>query len=190
MRSLLAGQYKPDRTRHLEPCLAGSHSGSHIGTAHTGRECSQRTVGTGMGIRTDDHITCNRQSFLGQQSVFDTHLSHFKVIGNLISACKLSHAFAMLSGLDVLVGYKMVRHECDLILVKHSLRIEFLHLLNGNGACDIIAQNKIQICLDQLTGFHPFKSGCLSKNLLCHCHSHYHHLAFQNILDSILTQLR
>ena len=37
-----------------------------------------------MGIRTDYHISCNRKTLLGKEGMFDTHLTDFEVIGDLV----------------------------------------------------------------------------------------------------------
>ena len=55
------------------------------------------------------------------------------VVGDLISACKFSNAFAVLGRLDILVGYKMIGNKGNLVLVEHTVNLHFLDLMNGNG---------------------------------------------------------
>ena len=110
--------------------------------------------------------------------MLNAHLSHFKIVGDLIPSCELSHAFAVLCRLDVLIRYKVIRNKSDFILVKDTLDLEFLHFLNCNRACDVVAQHKIQICFDQLSRLDLIQSRRSRKDLLCHCHSHTLYHAF------------
>ena len=125
-----------------------------------------------MGIRTDDHISGYGKSFLRKQGMLDSHLSHFKVIGDLIASCELADTFAVLRRLNILIGNKMIRYQCDLILIKHPLHLHFIHFLDCHRTGDIVAQHQIQLCLDQLSCLYLLKTRCTGKYLLCHCHSH------------------
>ena len=85
---------------------------------------------------------------------------------------EITHVFAVVRRLDILVRGKMIRHQRNLRIVENALLIEFLHPVDGNRARDIIGQHHIQIGHDQLSGFYVIESCRVSKNLLCHCHSH------------------
>ena len=63
--------------------------------------------------------------------MFDSHLSHIKIIGDLISARKLTDAFAMLCGFDVLIWYKVIHDKCNLVLVENAVYLHFFNLMNG-----------------------------------------------------------
>ena len=125
-----------------------------------------------MGIRTDDHIPGYGKTFLRKQGMFDTHLSHFEIIRDLIASCKLTDTFAVLRRFNILIGNKMIRYQCDLILIEHSLYLHFIHFLDCHRTGNIVAQHQIQLCLDQLSCLYLRKARCLCKYLLCHCHSH------------------
>ena len=66
----------------------------------------------------------------------------------------------------------MIQHERDLVLVKNAVHLHLVHLVNRHRRCDIISENQIQICLNELPCTDRRKSGMRRKNLLCHCHTH------------------
>ena len=101
-----------------------------------------------MGIRTDDNIPRYYKTFFRQQGMLDSHLSHFKIVGNFIPFCKFPDTFTMLCGFDILVRNKVVRNQSDFILIKDSLLCKFIHFLYCNRACNIVAQYQTQICLN------------------------------------------
>ena len=101
-----------------------------------------------MGIRTDDHVTRHRQTLLRKQCMLDAHLTHFKIIGDLILFRKLADTLAVFRRLDILIGYKVIRHQRNLVLVKHAVHLHFVHFLDCNRAGDVIAKHQIQIRLD------------------------------------------
>ena len=150
----LAGQVKLDGGGHLKPCLTGSHAGCHVCAANARGESAQGTVSTGMGICADDHITCHGQPFFRQKGMFNPHLSHFKIICDLIFACKLPHALTMFSRFDIFIGDKVIRHQRDLILVEHTVNLHFFHFLDRYGAGNIVAQHQIKIRLNELPCFY------------------------------------
>ena len=104
--------------------------------------------------------------------MFDSHLAHFKIVGDLVALCKLPHTLTVLRRLNVLVRHKMIRHKRDLILVEYTVHVHLLHLLDGYRTGDIIAQHQIKIGLDQLSRFHMIQPRMCRQNFLCHCHSH------------------
>ena len=125
-----------------------------------------------MGIRADDHVSRHGQPFLRQQGVLDAHLSHLKIVRDLVPTGELPDAFAMLRGLDVFIRHKMIRHKSYLVLVEHALCPELVHLLDCHRAGDVIAQHQIQIRFDQLSRLYLVKPCGSGQNLLRHCHSH------------------
>ena len=50
---------------NLEPGKTGGHAGGHIGGAHTGGECAQGAIGTGVGVGSGDDLTGGGQPLLG-----------------------------------------------------------------------------------------------------------------------------
>ena len=125
-----------------------------------------------MGICTDDHVSGYSKAFFRKQRMLDSHLTHFKIIGNLVAACKFTHTFAVLRRFDIFVRHKMIRYKGDFVFMEHTVHVHFLHLLDGNRARNVVAQYQIQVCLDQLTGLHVIKSCMGRQNFLRHCHSH------------------
>ena len=168
----LSYNIKFDCRRYFKPCFSGSHAGCHICTSHTSRKCTKCTVCTCMGICTDNHISRNRKSFFRKKCMLYSHLTYIKIVCNIIFAGELAHAFAMLCGFNVFIWSKVIHHKCDFIFVKYTLYIHFSDFMNCNRRSNIIAQNQIQVCLDQLSGADRRQACMCCKNLLSHCHSH------------------
>ena len=89
-----------------------------------------------------------------------------------MAAGKFTDTFAVLRRLNVLIRHEMIQHERDLVLVKNAVHLHLIHLVNRHRRCDIISENQIQICLNELPCTDRRKSGMRRKNLLCHCHTH------------------
>ena len=125
-----------------------------------------------MGIRTDDCVTCYNQTFFRKECMLDSHLSYVKIVGDIMTTGKLSDTFAVFRRFNILIGNKVIRNKCDLVLIKNSLVVHLLHLIDRYRRCDIISKNQIQICFDQLSCFYLCKTRVRCQDLLCHCHSH------------------
>ena len=125
-----------------------------------------------MGVRADDHVSGNGKTFFRKKGVFDSHLPHVEVIGDIVAAGKLSHALAVFCGFNILIRDKMVHYQGDLILVKHCLHCHFIHFMNRYRRSDIVSQDQIQVRFDQLSGFHMIQACMSGQDLLRHCHSH------------------
>ena len=65
--------------------------------------------------------------------MLDSHLSHIKIIRNVMAAGKFTDTFAVLRRLNVLIRHEMIQHERDLVLVKNAV-----HLPAGEGKRDIV----------------------------------------------------
>jgi len=78
IRSRLPGQYKLDSRGYLEPQLPCRHPGCDVGCPNAGGECPQRPVCTGMGICSDDALSCGDNSRLGQNGMLDSGLALLK----------------------------------------------------------------------------------------------------------------
>ena len=85
-----ANQVELDRGRYLEPSLSGYHACCHIGTADTCGKCAKCAVCTGMGIRTDDCVSCYSQTFFRKERMLDSHLSHVKIVGDIMTTGKFT----------------------------------------------------------------------------------------------------
>ena len=88
---------------------------------------------------------------------------------------KSTHLLAVLSGLNVLVGRKVIHYKGNAGLIKHAVLAKFVHLIDGNRRGHIVAKYHIQLGLNQLTGYHMIQTGVRRQDLLRHCHSHDHH---------------
>ena len=167
-----AGEVHLDGRGNLEPGLAGCHGGAQIGGADAGGECAQSAVSAGVGVSADHGIAGANQTLFGQQGMLDTHSAHIEIVVDVEALCKGAALLALGCGLDVLVGGEMVHDHCDAALIKHLIETGCLKLVDGNRGGDVIAQNQIQLCLDQLACTN-FRQTCVGgQDLLCHCHAH------------------
>ena len=66
----------------------------------------------------------------------------------------------------------MVHHERNFVLIKDILHRHLIHLVNSDWGCDIIAENKVQLCFDQLPRLDGVKTRVACEDLLRHGHSH------------------
>ena len=168
----LADQLEPDGLRNLEPGLAGRHSRRHISGSDPCGESPQGAIGTGMGIRSNHDISGHNKPLLGKEGVLNPHLPHIIEMTDLVLTGKFTDTLAVLGGLDVLVGDKMVHDQSDPLPVKDPLRIHVLHDIDRNRRGDIIAQYQVQLSHNQLSRLDMIQTGMRGQDLLRHCHSH------------------
>ena len=163
---------KFDSRWNFKPCFTGCHTGCHIRTSHTGRECTQGTICTGMRICSDNHIACYCQTFFREKCMLDTHFSDIKIISDIMFTGKFSYTLAVLCRLDIFVRDKVIHDQCHFIFIKYRIYCHLIHLMNCYRWGDIISQYQIQFCFDQLSCFYLLKTRCRCQNFLCHRHSH------------------
>src|SRR5699024_8301341 len=75
-------------------------------------------------------------------------------------------------GLDVLVGYEVVQHDGDFVLVKYPVEAVLVELIDGDRGGDVVSQDNVQFGLDQLSGGDGIQSGVGRQNFLSHRHCH------------------
>ena len=125
-----------------------------------------------MGIGADNSVARDHQPFLGQQSVLYADLAYFKIIGYIHFSRKFAYQLALLGRLDIFIGRKMVGYERDLVAVENLVAVKPCKFLYCHGACDVVAEHKVQLSLDKLAGLDRIESGMRGKNFLRHCHCH------------------
>ena len=104
--------------------------------------------------------------------MLDTHLADIVEMAYAVRTGKPSAGLALLGCLDVLVGDKVVKHDRDLVLVKHGIKSGLFELVDRDRRRDIVAEYNVQLCADQLTGSYLVKPCMGGKDLLSHGHSH------------------
>ena len=104
--------------------------------------------------------------------MLDPHLPDIEVIRYIVLAGILTHALAVFRGLDILIRDKVIHDKGNLILVKHLITLELIHLLDRYRRGNIISKNQVQVRLDQISRMHFLKSCRMSEYFLSHCHSH------------------
>ena len=170
-----AGNLNLNGGGNLKPSLTGNHTGSHIRRAYAGGERTQCTISTGVAVCADHAVTAGHNPLLRQQRVLNPHIAHIKIVGNAVGTGKSTHLLAVLRGLDVLVGRKVIHYKGNAGLVKHAVLAKFVHLIDGNRRGHIVAKYHIQLGLNQLTGYYMIQTGVRRQDLLRHCHSHDRH---------------
>ena len=174
----LAGKHELDGRGHLEPCHAGSHASGHIGRAYTGGEGTQRTIGAGVAVRADHAVTGSDDAFFRQQRVLNAHLTDIVEVEDIVLIGELSALLGLGSALDILIGYKVIQHDSDMLFIKHAVKTGAFKLVDGHRGGDIVAQHNVQLCVDQLACLDLRQSGVCGKDLLRQGHSHGSFLLF------------
>ena len=162
----------PDRSGHLEPEPSGRHGRRHVRGADSGRESTERPVGTGVGVRPDRKLSGGDESLLRNQSMLNPHISHIEIMRELLLRREVPADLSALCGDDVLVRDEMIHHEDDLIPVKDRLLSQLLHLPDRKRSRNIIPVDQIDIRLDQLPRQDLIEARMRRQNLLAHRHSH------------------
>ncbi len=80
----------------------------------------------------------------------------------------------------------MIHHKGDFIFVENGRVVHLFHLIDRNRGRNVIAENQIQIRLNQLPGPHLRKARMRRQNFLGHCHSHDFHLLLNMIYIIVL----
>ena len=104
--------------------------------------------------------------------MLDAHLAHVIEMADAVLAGELPAGFGLLGSLDILVGHKMVQDDDHLVLVIDPVKACFFELIHRHRGSDIIAQNNVQLGLNQLSGAHLQQTCMGRQNLLGHCHCH------------------
>ena len=157
---------------HLEPALARHHACRHIGGAHACRKGAKRSVCAGVAVGADYKVARAHKPLLGQQRVFNAHSAHVEKVFQVLFACKLAAQLALLRALYIFVGGKVIHDEGNLLPVGNRLCARLFKFFNGYGACNIVGEHHIELCVYELAGLYFFKSRMRRKDFLRHCHRH------------------
>jgi len=125
-----------------------------------------------MGVRADHAVAGADQPFFRQKGVLYAHLPHVEEIGNLVFLRETAHLTALFRRLDVLVRGKVIQHQRDFISVKNRGSAAFFKLVDRHRRSDVVAEHKVELRLDQLSGFQMLQSGVRGQDFLRHRHSH------------------
>ena len=125
-----------------------------------------------MGVGTDDAVAGGDNALLGQQRMLDAHLAHVIKMADAMAAGKFTALLALFCGLDVLVGNEVVQNDGDAVLIKNGVKSGFFKFVDSNRGGNVVAQNDIQLCTDQLAGNHGGEACVGSQDFLSHSHSH------------------
>ena len=125
-----------------------------------------------MRIRSDHDIPRHNKSSLRKKGVLDSHLPYIKIVRYLMLPGILTYTLAVFRRLDILVRDKMIHDQGDLVLIKHLIAPELIHLSDCDRSGNIISQYQVQVRLDQISRMHLCKSCGVREYFLSHCHSH------------------
>ena len=111
--------------------------------AHARGKGSQRAIGAGVAVGSDDQVTGKDQPLLREQGVFDPHLSHFEVMDQALLPGEFAQELALLGRFDVLVGDEVIRDEDDFGRVEDLGGPAAAEFLDADGRGDVVAQNEV-----------------------------------------------
>ena len=138
--------------RDPEPGLPGGHSPGQVGGADPGGEGTQRAVGAGVGVGSQDHVSRTDQSLLGQKGVLDTYAAYVVEVHDPVLLGKLAHLRHQTGSLDVLVRREMVGEERDLGRIEHVVEAGLLELVDGHPGGYIVAEAQVERRHDEIPG--------------------------------------
>ena len=168
----LSGQVKADSRRDLEPRLARSHTGRHIGRSNAGRKRAQRAVGAGVRIGAYDRLARSDKPLLGQKRVLHTHLAHVVEVCNVLIVRELAAHLTVLRRLYILIRREVVEHYRHLVFVENLIETRGLKFLYRDRSRNVVAENHIELSAYKLSGFNAVQTRVRGKYLLSHCHAH------------------
>ena len=68
------------------------------------------------------------------------------------------------SALDILVGYKVLQHNGDMLFIKHAVNSGAFKLLEVQRGGDVVAQPNVQLCVDEVACLDLRQSGVCGKD--------------------------
>ena len=117
--------------------------------------------------------------------MLNAHLAYIVEVEDIVLIGELPALLGLGSALDVLIGYKVVQHDSDMLFIKHAVKTGALKLVDGHRGGDIVAQHNVQLCVDQLACLDLWQSGVCGKDLLRQGHSHGSFLLFYRLLIAL-----
>ena len=114
-----------------------------------------------MRVSTNNNIARYYKTFFWKKTMFNTHLTYFKIVCNIFAMSKFSNELAVFSRLNILVWCKVVRYNSYLILIKNLINTNLIKFLNSNWSCYVITKYKVKICFNKLTCLNRLKT-CMS----------------------------
>ncbi len=126
-----------------------------------------------MRIGPYDELPGQHESLLGEESVLDAHAADLEIVLDLAVSGEVAHNPALLGRFDVFVWREVVRHEGDPPPVEDLRDTDLLEFFDRDGGRHIVAQNEVDLRLDELARFHGSQAGVVRKDLLSHRHWHW-----------------
>ena len=125
-----------------------------------------------MAVCPDDQLTRRGKALFRQQCVLNAGLTHIIEVGYCMFFCKFTGCLAQLCRLDVFAGRVMVQDDGYFVFIEYVGESGVTKNLYGDRGRHVIAQNKIQLCLNQISRLDSGEIGVGSENLLRHRHTH------------------
>ena len=125
-----------------------------------------------MAVSSDDAVAGSDESFFGEQSVLDAHIAHIEIIPDAVLLSEITALLALCGCLDILIGSKVIHYHCDLILREDRIKSCLIELIDCDGRSNVVSEDKVEVCHNELTGLYLTESCMSCEDLLCHCHSH------------------
>src|SRR4030042_1885549 len=122
---------------HLHPYLAGSHSHSNISRPHTGGESTQSSIGAGMRISSNYHLSGQDQALLRQKHMLDAHPANLE-IDQIVLVGEFARYLCLFSRKYVFIGAEMVGHHYYLLGVIDLVYPQAIKLLYRQRSGDVV----------------------------------------------------
>jgi hypothetical protein len=129
-----------------------------------------------MTIGTDHRLPRKDQTLLREKGVFNTRLSNFKVMGEVLGFSKFPENLALFCGKNILGRSEVIRNQNDPVSMENFSSSNLFKSLNGKRGSDIIPEGQIDPDIEEFSGRNTLLSGMDGQDLfrdghrsiLCH----------------------
>ena len=104
--------------------------------------------------------------------MLDAHLADVVEVADAVRAGEIAAGFGLLGGLDVLIGDEVVEDDGDAVAIEDLGEAGFVEFVDGDGGGDVIAEDDVQLCADQLSCGDLLEARVCRHDLLRHGHAH------------------
>ena len=118
----------------------------------------------------------------GQKRVLDAHHADVHEVFDVVLVREGAGLLNERRRLDVLVRRKVVHDHRDLCVVENRGRAVLLENVDRDRRGNVVAENHVELGVDQLTSLDFFEPRVSREDFLGHCHTHIVSLQFFNML--------
>ena len=104
--------------------------------------------------------------------MLNTHFTDIVKMADTMRTRKLAALLGLLCRFNVFVRNKVIQHDRYAILIKYTVKAGFFELVDRHRRGNVVAENNIQLRIDQLPRGYGFQPRVCRQYFLCHGHSH------------------